>query len=191
MGTKNSGLTVKMKETNTKQITDAYASSYDGCISYTIQLSLEEEKTCQNVNFRFDADTTAGGTKELNLLRISNNKVQLPTADDGSFNSTTHVATLEAGKITTLRIVLDLKNLEVRVYNYFAESDTYEAKKLNDDGSVTDLVSKIVIPSSVGTTSEDLINALNNSMLRLYDTKGSSALRIYGIKIETSDIFRS
>ena len=189
MGTKNSGITVKMKETNTKQITDAYAASYDGCISYTIQLSLEPEKSCSNVNFRFDADTTSGSTKELNLLRVNENKVQLINGGDTS--DTIHVATLKAGEITTLRFVIDLNNLEVRVYNYFKDTDTYEAKRENTDGTVTELVATIAIPSSVGTTSQDLINALNNSMLRLYDTKGSSALRIYGIKIETTDIFRS
>ena len=191
MGTKNSEINIKMDTTNTNQITDAYAASYDGCISYTIQLSLEPEKDCSNVNFRFDAVTTAGGKKDLNLLRVNGGKVQLPAADNNGFDSTIHVASLEAGKITTLRFVIDLNNLEVRVYNYFKETDTYEAKRENSNGTVTELVDKIDIPSSVGTTSEDLVNALNQGMLRLYDTQGSSALRIYGIKIETTDIFRS
>ena len=113
-----------MKDINTNQITDAYedAKSYDGCISYTIQLSVEEGTTCQNVNFRFEADKSGATTQQaLNLLRVNNNKVQI---DGGNI----HVASLKAGEITTLRFVLDLKNLEVRVYNYFRDTDTYEAK---------------------------------------------------------------
>ena len=145
----------------------------------------EEGKNCKLVNFRFEADKSGATTQQaLNLLRVNNNKVQI---DGGNI----HVASLKAGEITTLRFVLDLKNLEVRVYNYFRDTDTYEAKRENTGGTFTELVAKIAIPSVVGATSEDLINALNNSMLRLYDTKGSSALRIYGIKIETTDIFRS
>ncbi|MBR2465304.1 MAG: InlB B-repeat-containing protein [Clostridia bacterium] len=147
----------------------------DLCISFTLKLGRDADKPVSKSVIRLIANTDVNGvalssTSKLEFFNITN---------DGVINCKgSQVATLEAGKITTLRFVVDFANLEIRVH----------------DEDYNHIVTKtFTLPKANGaTTGAEFMKCFQRRILHIYGNTDAenpdSTLRIYGIRVEDTDV---
>ena len=162
----------------------AELSAEDNCVSFVIKLSLDGNADCISTQVRLRINKNVSGTslskKENIQILLFDKTGNINLVNNGT--STVKVATLEAGKITTLRLVVDFNDCTTKAY---------------DEGGNILGTAGFKIPASTlsgATSGIELKDCITQNLLYFYAQKGSdysadSALRIYGMTAIAGNAF--
>ena len=145
----------------------------DNCISFSLELARDASGNCAPFRIRLrQTHNTSGGasTKDIALIKVSKaGKIQ--------FSDNSNIATIDAGSSYTLRIVIDMEDLQVRAYN--------------EDYSLIGNYDFTINGVTKGETSLETIKAcFQEELINLYADKDvEGVLRIYNVKSVSGDMF--
>ncbi|MBR2465305.1 MAG: InlB B-repeat-containing protein [Clostridia bacterium] len=145
-------------------------------ISFTFELSAEAGKTVPTTTLRLIANHDVNGTKLSSSEKTT--LAYITTAGAVSLGGTEPIATIEEGVITTLRIVVDFADLELRAY----------------DGNGEVLArTKLAIPEkTLAENGKELMKCYTGYLAQFWmSSKGdaTNTLLIYSMKVEEGDAF--
>ena len=145
----------------------------DNCISFSLELARDATGKCAPFRIRLrQTHNTSGGSskKDIALIKVSNTgRIQ--------FSDNTNIATIGAGSSYTLRIVIDMEDLQVRAYN--------------EDYSLIGNYDFTISGVTKGVTPLETIKAcFQEELINLYaDASTAGVLRIYNVKSVSGDMF--
>ena len=159
----------------------SYEKITDGvtCVSFTFDLSLNENSSATVTHFRMRAEKNTTGdkiTKKDNTFLVIDKNGNVCLVD----NSTTikaGVTALKTDEVTTVRLVIDFGKQQLRLYDA--------------NGNVLDSATLNIHTSATGATSGEEYMQCFGSLMQIFTiaNKNGSALRYYGISIAENDIF--
>ena len=145
----------------------------DNCISFSLELARDASGNCAPFRIRLRQTHNTSGvanTKDIVLIKVSKaGKIQ--------FSDNSNIATIDAGSSYTLRIVIDMEDLQVRAYN--------------EDYSLIGNYDFTINGVTKGETSLETIKAcFQEELINLYADKDvEGVLRIYNVKSVSGDMF--